>query len=103
MVELQKQLVERWTLMALSLKNPETGRLAKELARTTGESVTRAVTIALKERLERQKPNLKEGLAVRLDELTKETAPLMNDGRTTKDLFEELYDPETGLPKGCER
>ena len=27
------------------------------------------------------------------------TAPLMNDGRSTKELFDELYDGETGLPK----
>ncbi|MHB8876124.1 MAG: type II toxin-antitoxin system VapB family antitoxin [Myxococcaceae bacterium] len=39
--------------MALSLKNPETERLARELARRTGETVTDAVTEALRERLRR--------------------------------------------------
>ncbi|MGA2728256.1 MAG: type II toxin-antitoxin system VapB family antitoxin [Terracidiphilus sp.] len=84
--------------MALSLKNPETERLAKELARATGESVTRAVTIALKERLERQKPNPKEGLAAWLDELTKRTAPLLKDLPSSDKVGDLLFDKETGLP-----
>ena len=37
--------------MALNIKNPETHRLAKELAERTGESLTKAVTVALRERL----------------------------------------------------
>lgn len=37
--------------MALSLKNPETERLARELAAATGETVTTAVTLALQEGL----------------------------------------------------
>lgn len=40
--------------MALSIKNPETERLARELARATGESVTQAVTRALRDRLVRE-------------------------------------------------
>jgi antitoxin VapB len=84
--------------VALSLKNPETERLAKELARKTGESVTRAVTIALKERLERQKPNPKEGLAAWLDELTKRTAPLLKDLPSSDKVGDLLFDKETGLP-----
>jgi antitoxin VapB len=83
---------------SLNIKNEETYRLAQELARQNGESMTAAVTIALKERLERQKPNPKAGLAKWLTELSKRTAPLMNDGRTSKELMDELYDPETGLP-----
>jgi len=30
------------------------------------------------------------------------TAPLFTDGRTANGLIEELYDGETGLPKGCQ-
>lgn len=37
--------------MALNIKNPETERLAHELAATTGETLTTAVTVALAERL----------------------------------------------------
>jgi hypothetical protein len=43
--------------------------------------------------------NPKKGLAAWLEEISRETAPLMNDGRTSKELMDELYDEETGLPK----
>ncbi|HYX85678.1 MAG TPA: type II toxin-antitoxin system VapB family antitoxin [Gaiellales bacterium] len=39
--------------MALNIKDPEAERLAADVARMTGESKTRAVRIALAERLER--------------------------------------------------
>jgi antitoxin VapB len=66
--------------MALSLKDPETDRLAREVARLTGESLTEAVRTALAERLERErlrrgKPPRK-GLAERLNELALECAAL---------------------------
>ncbi len=40
--------------MALSIKNPEADRLARELATRTGETLTEAVVAALRERLARQ-------------------------------------------------
>ena len=40
--------------MALSIKNPEADRLARELAAVTGESLSDAVLAALRERLARQ-------------------------------------------------
>lgn len=39
--------------MPLSIKDPRTDRLARELAEVTGESLTTAVATALSERLER--------------------------------------------------
>jgi len=39
--------------MALSIKDPETERLAKTLAQATGESITEATKRALEERLRR--------------------------------------------------
>lgn len=39
--------------MALSLKDPEADRLAREVAARTGETLTTAVVVALKERLAR--------------------------------------------------
>lgn len=39
--------------MALNIKNGETYRLVRELADSTGESLTEAVTVAVRERLER--------------------------------------------------
>ncbi len=41
--------------MSLNIKNQETHRLARELAQLTGETMTGAITVALKERLEREK------------------------------------------------
>jgi len=40
--------------MALSIKTEEADRLARELAAVTGESLTEAVTKALRERLSRE-------------------------------------------------
>ena len=40
-------------LMALSIKTDEADRLARELAAVTHESITEAVTVALRERLAR--------------------------------------------------
>lgn len=39
--------------MALNIKDPATDRLVRELAETTGESITTAVNVAVRERLER--------------------------------------------------
>lgn len=39
--------------MALSIKDPETDRLVRELSDVTGESMTKAVSTAVRERLER--------------------------------------------------
>ncbi len=41
--------------MALSIKTAEADELARSLARLTGESMTKAVTIALRERLARER------------------------------------------------
>jgi antitoxin VapB len=39
--------------MALSIKNEAVDRLARELAETTGETVTEAIRVAIEERLRR--------------------------------------------------
>jgi antitoxin VapB len=41
--------------MALNIKNPETERLARELARLRGQGITDAVTDALRRELERER------------------------------------------------
>ncbi|MFP5205797.1 MAG: type II toxin-antitoxin system VapB family antitoxin [Acidobacteriota bacterium] len=88
--------------MALNIKNPETNRLARELAALKGISVSAAVAEAVKEKLDREKAqqsgNEKEGFAEWLMKISRETAPLMDDGKTSTELLEELYDKETGLP-----
>lgn len=40
--------------MALSIKDPEADRLARQLAAQTGETLTEVVVVALRERLARQ-------------------------------------------------
>lgn len=40
--------------MTLSIETEEVDRLARDLSRLTGETVTQAVTVALRERLERE-------------------------------------------------
>jgi len=58
----------------LNIKNEETHRLAQELARLTGESMTAAVTEALRERLERVRRERAAGLADRLLAIGKDCA-----------------------------
>ena len=53
--------------MALSIKDPEADKLARELARRQDKSITRAVVDALKAELEREKNRVRRpGLAERL-------------------------------------
>ena len=60
--------------MALNIKNEETQKLAKELAKLTGESMTAAVTEALRERLDRVRGEHGVGLADRLLKIGKDCA-----------------------------
>jgi antitoxin VapB len=46
--------------MALSIKNPEADRLARELAETTGETLTEAVIQALRDRLRRERGRVRK-------------------------------------------
>jgi antitoxin VapB len=84
--------------MSLNIKNPETHALAKELATLTGENVTEAVTVALRERLERlQRQKDEKRLVEWVLELGRDTAARLGDYRLL-DHIEDLYD-ERGLPK----
>ncbi|MFL5537686.1 MAG: type II toxin-antitoxin system VapB family antitoxin [Longimicrobiaceae bacterium] len=51
--------------MALNIRHPEADRLARALARTTGESITDAVLIAIRERLQRETGRGEDAEAVR--------------------------------------
>lgn len=55
--------------MALSIKTDEADRLARELASVTGESITDAVTTALRERLDRVHAQQRVDITKRLDKL----------------------------------
>jgi len=83
--------------MSLNIKSEEAHRLARELANATGESMTAAVSEAIRERLERVRKNSKEGLAERIMNIAKECAPLWKKPYVS---IEELLYDEKGLPKG---
>jgi hypothetical protein len=90
--------------MGLNIKNRETEELIRKLAALKGVSLTCAVKLAAQKEIERDEAKHqggegRQGLAARLMEISRETAPLMKDGRTTQELFDELYDDQTGLPK----
>jgi antitoxin VapB len=80
--------------VSLNIKNEETHRLIQELAAITGESLTAAVTEAVRERLERVKS---EGRNERIQRIRQEFAARLK-GKPLPDHGELLYD-ERGLPK----
>lgn len=84
--------------MALSLKDPETDRLARAVARLTGESLTEAVRTVLAERLEREQRRRGKPIdwgRVRQVQARVARRPLVDD-RPADDLLG--YD-EDGLPR----
>ncbi len=83
--------------MSLNIKNPETEELAHSLARETGETLTRAVTIALRERYDRLR-KLKKGRASaeELLEIGNRCAITLKHSPVDHD---RLFYDERGLPK----
>ena len=84
--------------MGLNIKNDEANRLAHELAAVTGESLTTAVTIAVRERLDRLQWSKREPLSERLLKIGKDCALRLKEPFLTVDHGDLLYD-EKGLPK----
>jgi antitoxin VapB len=84
--------------MHLSIKNDEAHRLATELARLTGENLTSAVTLALRERLARER-RLRhiDDVAARLMKIGNRYASLPDTGRSPDEI---LGFDEHGLPRG---
>ncbi len=85
--------------MSLNIENDEIRRLAGELASLTGETIPEAVTVALKERLERErrKHSREEGLQG-MRAISQRTARMLRDGPSAVEHGDFLYD-ERGLPK----
>ena len=84
--------------MSLNIKSAEAHELAAELARLTGESMTKAVTEAIRERLERERRKRDEDkLVAELMEIADVSAPPIHVA-TTESHEEFLYD-ERGLPR----
>jgi antitoxin VapB len=85
--------------MSLNIKNEETVHLARELAEATGETVTAAVTEAVRERLERiRRERRDKGLVERILAIAADTGPRFKEPFRTTDHGDLLYD-ELGLPK----
>jgi antitoxin VapB len=84
--------------MAINIKNDETQKLARELSKLTGESMTTAVTEAVRERLERVRSKNGNGLAERILEIGRDCAARLKEPFRSKDHGELLYD-ERGLPR----
>jgi antitoxin VapB len=85
--------------MSLNIKNPDTYRLVKELADLTGESMTAAVTEAVRERLERLRgaePDL--GMAQQIHAIAVDMRARLPDDFFDVDHGDLLYDDD-GLPK----
>lgn len=83
--------------MPLSIKNPRTEQLARELAAETGESITDAVEVALTERLDRVRHRRRdEAVRVEIDHIIKRVGKLrVRDTRSAEAILG--YD-DAGLP-----
>ena len=85
--------------MGLNIKDDETCRLAGELARLTGETMTGAITVALRQRLAREK-RLRNADA-RVEELLaigRRCAESLGPGPSAMEHGDLLYD-DRGLPE----
>ena len=85
--------------MPLSIKDPEADQLARKLAKQTGETITQAVIIALRERLAREQRNAQaaEDLVEDVMEIGRHCAALpLLDERSPDEILG--YD-EQGLPR----
>jgi antitoxin VapB len=84
--------------MALSVKDPEADRLAREVAARTGETLTTAVVVALRERLSRLKARRRpRSLRDDLREIGRRCAALPTlDDRAADEILG--YD-DRGLPR----
>jgi antitoxin VapB len=80
--------------MALSIKTEEADRLARALAKLTGESITRAVTNALRERLARERA--KHEAAVDLPARVAAFSRRIRDGYDTRPVTTAEWDAASG-------
>jgi antitoxin VapB len=83
--------------MAISIKDPETDRLARALAAATGESLTAAIRRALQDRLEREAQRSRHGIGVEVRRIQERLAKLpVLDTRSPEEIVG--YD-EHGVPR----
>ena len=88
--------------MALHINDAETDRLARDLARETGESLTEAVSRAVKERLDRVKTKQEaddERFLADIEKILSGVRPRWRRGKKTgREMIDEMYD-DHGLPR----
>ena len=84
--------------MSLNIKSEETHRLARELADLTGENLTVAVTLAVRERLDRLRRERGVSLVDRLLAIGRDCAAHLKEPYRSVDHGTLLYD-ERGLPR----
>jgi antitoxin VapB len=84
--------------MSLNIKNPEARHLIEELAEATGETMTAAVTIAVRERLERIRRRGGISLADTIMAIGRDSARRISPEYRALDHDAVLYD-ENGLPR----
>jgi len=84
--------------MSINIKSEEAHRLARELADITGESLTKAVTVALQERLDRLRPRHPDDFVERAMAIARDCAAHLKEPYRSIDHGEMLYD-DRGLPK----
>jgi antitoxin VapB len=86
--------------VSLNIKNPEAHALAERVAKLTGETLTDAVRVALRERLARLEnvSAIDEERYRELDALIKGSRTLWREPYLSTDHGELLYD-KLGLPK----
>lgn len=82
--------------MNLNIKSKEVHRMAQELAKETGDSITAAVGDAIREKLERM--HSRKNLARDIREMSKAFAPFTKNMPSSEEIDAMLYD-ERGLPK----
>jgi antitoxin VapB len=84
--------------MSMNIKNKEAYRLTRQLSDLTGESLTTAVTAAVRERLERVRRERGVDLAERLLLIGRDCAAHLRQPFRTINHADMLYD-DRGLPK----
>ena len=83
--------------MSVNIKDEDTHRLIRELAKATGETMTAAVRISVEERLDRIRRHSPDERAARLLAIGRSTAPRLKEPWRSKEHGDLLYD-ESGLP-----
>jgi antitoxin VapB len=84
--------------VSLNIKNPEACRLIEELAEATGETMTGAITVAVRERLERIRRQRRGSLAETIMAIGRDCARRIDPEYRALDHDALLYD-EKGLPR----